>query len=143
MAEYKAFKPQQQYNENVSKPIEIKRDLFEFLMKYGSRIALRVVSSGAGALIYQVPEGNTFFLMSVSISGDNGNAAYAKLYIVTGDQVLAELDSSAVSPAAVSSISSNFSIPLRINPGEEIYGESTGEAVHVIVGYLIPTADIY
>lgn len=141
-----AYKPVEKVNSRLSIPLDTKeKNVFDYILKFGRRVALRVISDSSGSLIYTVPEGMAFFLLTASTCTDMAADNYSKLYIQTGEQVLIEMVSKLGSTVQSSpTISENsYSIPLRINASERIIGESTLKAVHVIVGYEVSLSEIY
>jgi hypothetical protein len=132
--------------ESIQAPVTKEKDLFDYILKYGTRVAKRVFSNNSGNVIYRVPAGRILFLLTASICADMTAGDYAKLYVTTGDQVFLEVSSEPGSTVLTSPVTQeiSFSIPLRIGSDEIIVGESTtSEAIHCIVGYEINATDIY
>lgn len=141
-----AYKPNEKVNPKLAIPLDLnQKNVFDYLMKFGKRISFRTFTNGSTVTIYTVPTGKLLFLLTASICADMKDSEYAKLYIEGGGNVILECLSNIGSllPASHIVTEQAYSIPLRINAGERLIGDSTLFATHTIVGYEVESSEVY
>lgn len=152
----KVYKPTSKYSKQADTKIN-KNDFSTYLVVYGKRIIRSRQGTTGTSTIYTVPDGVTFFLISVAICLSNNSTTTSSRMavsigaLVTGGEnatVICDIDS-ILNSITTTTLVLNPPLPLRLSSGETIMVTSSDTAgvdntTADIIGYevnssLIPT----